>query len=186
MKIETNFMKIRYFINNKIILLSYVIKLSFFLIMPLCFDLNILHAQNKTVSELYYFSMVSPNNTDQFINNNQLKSNAQFFKCLLSVRNMVGIQGANYAKYCDGLEGLPDDRAAKCRLQNWALGIYFWTLSIEETIVNDIPWTETLVGRTAVMADQQGDLLEQIIPGFKESSREITRAISQTLVCHNQ
>ncbi len=115
-------------------------------------SLNVGHAQYKLIAELYYLSMQSPKETDQLIEDNQELFDTRFFSHLAEVREMAGINGTNNGKYCDAI--IDHKRQAECRQQNWAVGIYFWTLSIEQSIVEQTPWELTISGKAAVYGRQ--------------------------------
>ena len=57
-----------------------IIMITFFV------GLNIVHSQYKVIAELYYYSMQSPEETDRFIEDNQVLFDNQFFSHLAEVR----------------------------------------------------------------------------------------------------
>lgn len=148
------------------------------LILFVCFSLA--YGQYTDVASMYIVSMQNPNKTDEFIESNRTAFNQRFFQCLREKRQQAGINGINASRYCDGL---PDEQAAQCRLENWAVGVYFWTISIEDAIVNDTPWTDTLAGSAALVAQQQYVFLEQLMPGTIERAKQTTRSIALSLLC---
>jgi hypothetical protein len=137
--------------------------------------------QYTDVADMYYYSITNPGTTDAFIAQNRSAFNNNFFSCLETKREQAGIEGVNCTSFCDGL---PYDQAQKCRQDCWAVGIYMWTNAIEDAIRNGTPWTETIMGYAALVAQQQCVTLEVMMPGFTEMTNQINYDISRSLVCY--
>lgn len=139
------------------------------------------NSEYSLVSELYFLSMQTPEKADQIIQRNQDLFDSQFFGCLANVRQMVGVQGTNWGKYCDAI---PYDMQSDCRQQNWALALYLWTVSIEEAIVDGIPWRNTLVGSLAFEGQRQMKDMRVYMPNILQLNEKINRIRAQSLVCY--
>ncbi|OQW34312.1 MAG: hypothetical protein A4E19_02305 [Nitrospira sp. SG-bin1] len=155
----------------------------FFLWLLISFWCDSALAKSTLLSDLYYTSYMSPETTDEFIRENKRLFDKPFMKCLYGWRQKVMVKAGQEGKFCTLL---PDEQYSDCVKNNYTLGVYFWTLAIEEAI-KGTAWEETEVGAVAVRSKGACDFYDVILKGLgrtcEEMSEEMIKNISKMLIC---
>ncbi len=134
--------------------------------------------QDQVFSILWYYSMTYPEQFDQYLAANAHIFNKQFFTRLVRLRLEAGVDGSNQERFCSPL---PYDQAAECRLSNWSLSVYLWTLSIEDVVRGEYGWLETMSGVAAYQGNQLCEFYDQMLTGLGDFCWETSERVNTTI-----
>jgi len=136
-------------------------------------------AQQYTgVLDVYYQSVVYPEYFDQYVMNNKIIFDKNFFTCLSSLENYWNMSAAENQKICSSL---PGNMYYKCMQDNHPAALILWAGSIRAVLLGQILWVNTMQGSAAIIGKRA---LENMNPGqYKNIVDQMLPILRLYLLC---